>query len=383
MVVGKRGRASSSDDEEAPGHDLLVGREVLASHARFDLDESRGFDVRGDESRDVLVVGHRFVSGLVRDGSGAAMRFGDVLRDALDRLPDLRSHLGLEGSDGPAQLGGFWNDVGSRAAADAGDAEHRSSKRVHFARDDVLEVRDDLSDGRDWVDRLVGKGGVRTLPAQLDANVSAAAMNGPIGTATFAASTSANTWPAMIASTPSSAPAAMSSRAPPGGVSSACWNMKRISPRSSLRLATNVCATARRMAVCMSCPQACMTPGRVDANSTSLSSVIGSASMSARSASACRLRPGSRATTLVALVVRSRGCRTRAAESRRRQTSDLGKRELRMPMQVTARRDDLGMIHGLPSRNGVGSSWFAVGAVLTVGRARRDQIAGVRDMRDH
>ena len=61
-------------------------------------------------------------------------------------------------------------------------------------------------------------------------------------------------------------------------------------------------AAPSSIAVCPSCPQACIAPGRSDANSTPLSSSIGSASMSARSATVgpgCPVR--SRASTLVSV----------------------------------------------------------------------------------
>src|SRR5438132_55405 len=95
-------------------------------------------------------------------------------------------------------------------------------------------------------------------------------------------------------------PASTSWRAPPGGFSSACWNRKRISPPSSSRRPASSFAAPSSIAVCPSCPQACITPGRVEANSRPDSSWIGSASMSARSASTGPGRPPrNRATTLV------------------------------------------------------------------------------------
>ena len=83
-------------------------------------------------------------------------------------------------------------------------------------------------------------------------------------------------------STPSITPAAIMSRAPPGASSSACWKMNRTSPSNSRPLSSR--AAPSSIAVCPSCPHACIAPGRSDANSTPLSSSIGSASMSARSA---------------------------------------------------------------------------------------------------
>src|SRR3954451_3486006 len=100
-------------------------------------------------------------------------------------------------------------------------------------------------------------------------------------------------------STPSMTPAATMSRAPPGASSSACWKMNRSAPPGSSAPASRDAAPSS-IAVCPSCPHACIAPGRSDANATPLSSWIGSASMSARSAT---VGPGlpvrSRARTLV------------------------------------------------------------------------------------
>jgi hypothetical protein len=76
--------------------------------------------------------------------------------------------------------------------------------------------------------------------------------------------------------------------------------MNRASPLSSSARPVSSAAAPSSMAVWPSCPHACMTPSRSDANSTPLSSWMGSASMSARSASVRPGRPVRRwATTLV------------------------------------------------------------------------------------
>src|SRR4051794_4566373 len=102
-------------------------------------------------------------------------------------------------------------------------------------------------------------------------------------------------------STPSITPASTISRAPPGASSSACWKMNRSSPPGS-SAPTSCAAAPSSIAVCPSCPHACIAPGRSEANSTPLSSSIGSASMSARNATVGPGRPvRSRASTLVSV----------------------------------------------------------------------------------
>ena len=104
----------------------------------------------------------------------------------------------------------------------------------------------------------------------------------------------------------SRAPAATISFAPPGCTSSACWKISFTEPLNSSRMPHSTFATPSRQAVCMSCPQACMTLGVSLAKGRPVSSGIGSASMSARRAThlPSPARPRIRATTAVAAGVR-------------------------------------------------------------------------------
>ena len=88
---------------------------------------------------------------------------------------------------------------------------------------------------------------------------------------------------AKIRSTPSIAPSATTSIAPPGCTSSAGWKISRTRPGSPGADASASPAPSS-IAVCASCPQACMTPWTVEAKGRPVSSVSGSASMSARNA---------------------------------------------------------------------------------------------------
>src|SRR5512144_248456 len=69
-------------------------------------------------------------------------------------------------------------------------------------------------------------------------------------------------------STPSMTPARTISAAPPGVSSSACWNRNRTSPGSCSRPRVSSRAVQSSIAMCASCPHACMTPGRREATST-------------------------------------------------------------------------------------------------------------------
>lgn len=100
------------------------------------------------------------------------------------------------------------------------------------------------------------------FPRIVSSSMSGAAMNAP----GFTATTPAGSWlfrcRPVTTSTPSISGVCMtSSSAPPGPISSACWKIMRISPGTLSGVADSSCATPSRIAVCPSCPQACITPG--------------------------------------------------------------------------------------------------------------------------
>ncbi len=71
--------------------------------------------------------------------------------------------------------------------------------------------------------------------------------------------------------------------APPGCTSSAGWKISRTRPGSA-GAAASASPAPSSIAVCASCPQACITPFTVEAKGSPVSSCMGSASRSARSA---------------------------------------------------------------------------------------------------
>ena len=80
--------------------------------------------------------------------------------------------------------------------------------------------------------------------------------------------------------------------APPGCISSAGWKISRTRPGRS-GAAASASPAPSSIAVCASCPQACMTPSTVDANGRPVSSCSGSASRSARRATQRSPKPTS------------------------------------------------------------------------------------------
>ncbi len=112
---------------------------------------------------------------------------------------------------------------------------------------------------------------------------SAVDVMGPTRRPTWPTGTRGSQCRAKTRSTPSNAPAAITSRAPPGMTSSAGWKISRTRPvRPPHRCRAS--AAPSTAVVCTSCPQACMMPGTVEANGSPVSSSSGSASMSARRA---------------------------------------------------------------------------------------------------
>src|SRR4051812_16813521 len=84
--------------------------------------------------------------------------------------------------------------------------------------------------------------------------------------------------------TPSSAPASMAIRAPPGMISSAGWKISRTRPGSRSATPARARPAPSRAAACTSWPHACATPWTVLAQGSSVWSSTGRASRSARSA---------------------------------------------------------------------------------------------------
>ena len=70
----------------------------------------------------------------------------------------------------------------------------------------------------------------------------------------------------------SSTPSRIISEAPPGFFSSPGWKRSTTVPGRSCSTDFSARAVASRIAVCTSCPQACMTPGRSEAKGSPVSS---------------------------------------------------------------------------------------------------------------
>lgn len=140
---------------------------------------------------------------------------------------------------------------------------------------------------------------------------STAASAGPTENPTWPTSMSAKLCSPKIAlgAGSSSTPSATIIRAPPsspgGGPSSAGWKMNLTAPGSSSRIEASTDATPSCTATWMSCPQAWLTPTSwpryvvrtVDLKGNGVSSVTGSASMSARTATTGPGRPPRRMPT--------------------------------------------------------------------------------------
>ena len=143
----------------------------------------------------------------------------------------------------------------------------------------------------------------------------------------------------------------------PCGPSSPGWNMSRTRPASSSRRSTRRRAAPRSIATCVSCPQACITPGISDAKSSPVSSVSGSASMSPRRRIVGPGRaPSITATTdvLVPPELRLEPERAQALDDHRLRLGEL-EAQLRPTVEAPADLDDVGQDR-LRRRRGSGGS---------------------------
>ena len=168
MVVWERLGTAASDDEEAARYDALVGREVLAAHARRDIDETVWFDDAAHEVADSRLVDHGRVALLVLERGRAAVRLCDVTGDPLEGDADRIPHTRLECADGTRELGRLRCDVVRGARVDPRHADHCPPDGVGLSRDDVLQVPDDLRGGDERIGGLVGHRRVAASPLHGD-----------------------------------------------------------------------------------------------------------------------------------------------------------------------------------------------------------------------
>jgi hypothetical protein len=165
-------------------------------------------------------------------------------------------------------------------------------------RDHRLQRADERARTHHRIGRLVRTRAVRAAPHELD--LERVRRRRPAGRLRhhLAHHEARSTWPPKMADTPSSAPLA-SIAAAPAPVSSAGCSTTSTSP-SAGRSASR-CAAPTAHDACTSCPQACITPGVVDAYGSPVASWMGRASMSPRTATsgARGSRPRMRATSPV------------------------------------------------------------------------------------
>jgi hypothetical protein len=223
-----------------------------------------------------------------------------AVQDTRDRLACLLAHLVPVGPHGAAELGRLRNDVVRGASRDAGDGDDDPLHRRGVARGDVLQVADRLRRDRDRIDRLVREGGM--APTSMDPRRERVDRGG-------AGAVEDGDLSHVEGRDPVSAENGLNAIERAGGHKLGRTARRHLLgmleeksklPFSSARCATSKRAAASSIAVCPSCPQACITPSLSEAKSTPLSSWMERASMSARRASVgpgCS--PRNRATTLV------------------------------------------------------------------------------------
>ena len=163
-----------------------------------------------------------------------------------------------------------------------------------------------------------GRAACAPLPRSVISKLSAEAASGPSWATTSPTAKRRSTWAPKMAATPSSSPDSSTACAPRPVSSAGC---STISTSPAAGHAVRRWAAPTVQVACTSCPQACITPGCSEANGRPVSSEIGSASMSPRTATGARResRPRIRATTPVPATRSSRtgrgSIRASAAES--------------------------------------------------------------------
>ena len=170
---------------------------------------------------------------------------------------------------------------------------------------------------------------------------------GPVRVPSLPTSSRGSQCRAKIRSTPSTAPSATMSIAPPGCTSSAGWKISRTRPGSAGALASARPAPST-IAVWASCPQACMTFGTVEANGSPVASCSGRASMSARSATQRRPWPTSQTRPVPSGSVRGSRPAAVSRPADQRRGAALGPAQLRRGVQRPTPGDDLGPVQRQP-----------------------------------
>jgi hypothetical protein len=219
------------------------------------------------------------------------VRPGDSRDHRTDRVAHLGAHLLRECPHRAAELDLLRDDVEGGAGMDLRHRHDGALDRIHSPRDDVLEAGDDLRRRGDGVDRPVRRRPVSALAADLDLE--------DVRGSRLRADENADLAEVVLREEVGSDDEVDALQHPggddllraPGPSSSACWKMKRFSPVCSSRRRCCSLKAASIIAVCPSWPHACMTPGFLDAKGRPVSSSMGSASMSARSASVLPGRP--------------------------------------------------------------------------------------------
>src|SRR5215218_4863331 len=143
---------------------LPVGREVLPTHiGGHDLDVLLAHYYPGrllDLPRQLIVVDHGPVATLVGERVVGTVGFRDAPDDSLHDLRHPLPDLGVEGAYGALHLHRTGDDVVRGAALEAGHGEDHAMDRVHLARDDVLQVGNDLRPYSYGIHDLVRKSSV-------------------------------------------------------------------------------------------------------------------------------------------------------------------------------------------------------------------------------
>ena len=336
--------AAGADERVAPGRLGQVGREVVAAHDRVELDQLVAADRLAHQLRRALLVDDRLVAELEVELVVGAVGGADPARDLVDQLRDPLAHVRGRTS---AWCRSARRGRGSRSARRRRAGCRRSRPRAASGsiRRETMCWRLPTSSA---AAAIVSVGGVRQprvaalagdrQPEEVRGGHELAGDGGDL------AELQRRPQVAAVDEVDALHHARGDEVARAAG-SELLGVLEDEAQLAAGQVALRVSwpAAPSSIAVCPSCPQACIAPGRSEANSTPLSSWIGSASMSARSAT---VGPGlpvrSRASTLVSVgrsTVSARRSLERLRDERRRLV--LVEADLGMAVQVAPPGDHI------------------------------------------
>ena len=195
-------------------------------------------------------------------GFGALRALGRRVGHAHNALQDVLAHTVLGSADGQLQLDLVGNDVVLGAAVDGADGDDGRVGGVGLTADQRLQVEDNAGRQHDGVDGGVRGGAVATLAAHRDVHRIDVGQGQSLRVGNVAIRLVADAVQGQAVVRPGKAreQTIASILRAPVPISSAGWPMNTSVPDQRSFMAASTRAVPIQQVMCMSWPQACMTP---------------------------------------------------------------------------------------------------------------------------